>query len=140
MGFYYKMDGFPSGHDPVPAHSQFIKQCRCAFTCDLIIINNQYRQPGQFITIFLFFQTEFKGDGDRKSAAFAQLTLYINGTVHHSDDILRNGHAQTCSLQFADAGIFCPGKRFKYTGYEFLGYSYAAVDTDKFILAFAGRR
>ena len=64
----------------------------------------------------------------------------MDGTVHHPDNILRNGHTQACALQFTDAGILCPGEWFKYPGDEIIGYPYPIVDTDKFKLAFPRRR
>ena len=63
----------------------------------------------------------------------------LNGTTHHVDDVLGDGHTQTCTLAFAHRGTPFTFKGFKNVLGKLLTHTDAVVFHPDLVQALAGR-
>ena len=61
--------------------------------------------------------------------------MYLYGSAHHVDDILRDGHAQSSTLNLADGGSTLPLKGLEYFFGKFLAHADTGVLHTNFIFS-----
>ena len=59
--------------------------------------------------------------------ALALFTLDTDGTAHHVDDVLADGHAETCALNAADRSALLAGECLEQVLLELLAHADAVV-------------
>ena len=68
-----------------------------------------------------------KWQTDNKFGAFSLLGLNLNGAAHHLHNVLGNGHAQSCALNFAHGGGALSLKGGEYLLRKFLAHSDSVI-------------
>ncbi len=135
MSLDYPVHCLPAGGYPFAVHADIPQNTRRALADIHIIVHHQYGQLRQFRRGVQILLLQFQEDGHGKPGTLPQPALHLDIAVHHIDDVLGDGHAQSGALNLQRPLVIGPLEGMEYLFHEFRGHTDAVVLKYKLVTA-----
>ncbi|GFI65662.1 hypothetical protein IMSAG185_01265 [Lachnospiraceae bacterium] len=133
MSFHHSLQRLPAGKHPLSVHADLLQHTAGRLAGDSVVVRHQHKEPLQPGSIRQIGLLQLQEYGGGKAGSLSWLALHLNISVHHTDDILGDGHTQSRALNLADPGVLRPGEGKEDLFHIFSGHSDSVVFKDKFI-------